>query len=46
MSDFAVTVGPESCAVGTYDNARAHMGRVKFDEFCVGGVNFCEARSV
>jgi hypothetical protein len=45
MSGFAVTVGRESCAAGTYDNACAHMGGVKFDEFCVGGVNFCEARS-
>jgi hypothetical protein len=45
MSGFVVTVGRESCAEGTYANARAHMGRVKFDEFCVGGMNFCEARS-
>jgi hypothetical protein len=45
MSGIAVTVGRESCATGTYDDARAHMRRVKFDEFCVGGMNFCEARS-
>jgi hypothetical protein len=45
MSGFAVTVGRESVAVGTYDDARAHMGRVMFDEICVGGMNFCEARS-
>jgi hypothetical protein len=45
MSGFAVTVGPESLVASTYDDARAHMGRVRFDEFCVGGMNFCEARS-
>jgi hypothetical protein len=45
VSGFAVTLGRESCATGTYDDAPAHMGRVISDEFCVGGVNFCEARS-
>ena len=35
MSGFAVTVGPQSCALGTYDDARAHMGGVKLREFCV-----------
>jgi hypothetical protein len=45
MSGFAVTVGRESCATGTYDDAGAHMGKVKFDEYCVEGVNFCEGRS-
>jgi hypothetical protein len=45
MSGIAVTVGRESLAVRTYDDARAHMGGVKFDEFCVGGMNFCGARS-
>ncbi len=45
MSGIAVTVGRESLVAGTYDDARAHMCRVKIDEFCVGGMNFCEARS-
>jgi hypothetical protein len=37
MSDFAVTVGRESSAIATYDDACAHLGGVMFDEFCVGG---------
>jgi hypothetical protein len=35
MSGFAVTGGWESCAIGTYDDARAHMGGVRLREFCV-----------
>jgi hypothetical protein len=35
MSGFAVTVGRESCAIGTYDDARPHMGAVRLREFCV-----------
>jgi hypothetical protein len=35
MSGFAVTVGWESCGIGTYDDARAHMGGVRLREFCV-----------
>jgi hypothetical protein len=35
MSDFVVTVGAESCAPGTYDDARTLMGGVRLREFCV-----------
>ena len=35
MSGFAVTGGWESCAIGTYDDARALMGGVRLREFCV-----------
>ena len=45
MSGFAVTVGRESSVADPYDDAPARMRGVKFEEFCVGGVNFCEARS-
>jgi hypothetical protein len=35
MSDFAVTVGPESCAGGTNHDVGGHMGGVNLREFCV-----------